>query len=228
MQTINKSSAFIKHTEFENESELSNLAARAAHDIRSPIAVMEIGLQMIEPCISKKDLMMFKMAIQRVRDVTNNLLDSHRSGHISNSVLIKPILEQVISLKRYEWQERDCELIFSHNLSVELARVNVVSSEVNRILSNLLNNAIEACKRNAKIEVCANKVNEFIEIIITDNGMGISSEKIKKYLNGESSKHIGMGYGLSSAKQYMENHGGKLLLKSQLGVGTTIILSVEV
>ncbi len=200
------------------------LAARAAHDIRSPIAVMEIGLRMIESQISKKDWMIFKTAIQRIRDITNDLLDCHYSEPLSELVFIKPLLEHAVSVKRYEWLEKNQDLTLICSPDIELVKVQADSTEVARAISNLLNNAIEACTRHAKIQICVNRNDKFIEVAISDNGSGIPAKKIQHCLNGKSSKHSGKGLGLSGAKQFMENMGGELLINSRLKAGTTITL----
>jgi signal transduction histidine kinase len=228
MQATSKHDILMAHTKFEKSTVLSDLVAHVVHDIRSPIAAMEMCLHMIEQRISENDFMLFKMAIQRVRDIANNLLDRHRDGKAFDTVLLKSILEQVLSLKRYEWLEKNCELVLSYNQDTASAKVDVIPNEIKRVLSNLLNNAIESCEHHAKIELCVSRVGEFIELSICDNGVGIPAEKIEKYLCGESSKHFGTGIGLSSAKTYMESIGGKLSLKSQLDVGTTVILKFSV
>lgn len=208
----------------EKNSALFNLVARVAHDISSPIAVMEMGLYQIEKTHVKKDTTILRIALQRIRDITNNLLDQYRDQSAPQFIFIKTLLEEVVFLKRYEWREKNCELTSCFNTISEFDQVIGIATEIKRLLSNLLNNAIEACKQNANIQVTANKVDGDIEISISDNGTGISAEKISRYLDGESSKHSGVGLGLSSAKQYMEKISGELLVISELAIGTTIKL----
>lgn len=224
MQATSKYDVLVGHAKFEKNTALLDLAVHVAHDICSPIAAMEMCLHMIEQRISEKDLMLFKTAIQRVRDIANNLLERYRGEQALDIVSIKSILEHVISLKRYEWLEKNCELVLSYDLDAESTKVNVIPSEIKRVLSNLLNNAIEACEHSAKIELRATRVGELVELSISDNGVGMPSELIEEYLSGKSSKHFGEGMGLASAKKYMESIGGKLSLKSRLGTGTTVTL----
>lgn len=104
-----------------------------------------------------------------------------------------------------------------------------LASEISSMLSNLLNNALEACSNaDPVIQVAVSKIGDIVEVTIQDNGIGIPTEKVTSYLHGESSKHSGFGLGLSSAKKYMEESNGKLVLSSKPNVGTAITLQFKV
>lgn len=232
-----------QRTESEKKSALLDQAARVAHDIRSPIAAMEMSLHMLVKDISSENILIMRMAVQSVRDIANNLLAKYRDNqqeqnslngyslsnaddqNIARPILICSLIEQVISQKRYEWLQNKCELICTYSPAAKSVWINVAPGEVKRMISNLLNNAIEACMHEAQIEVQLNKVNNELELRIIDNGVGMPIVKMKHFLNGESSKHAGKGLGLSGAKQYKESIGGKLLLASQLNEGTTATLT---
>lgn len=231
-----------QRTETEKKSALLDQAARVAHDVRSPIAAMEMSLHMLEKEISKDKILMLQVAIQSIRDVANNLLEQYRDNHkktnpfissqddlnISRPILLHSLLEQVLSQKRYEWSQKTCELTFNSKPSVKDVWINVAPSDVKRMISNLLNNAIEACKSVAKIHIQLDRVNNFLVLSITDNGVGIPAEKINHYIAGESSKHKGIGLGLSSANKYMNSISGKLAISSQMNNGTSVRLTFNI
>jgi signal transduction histidine kinase len=202
------------------------LAARMAHDIRSPIAIMTLSLNSIEKY--NIDLSIMRAAIQRLRDIANYTLEKYRDSPKSHSALLLPLLQEVVALKRFEWSNRDCQLDALLNAISQSTAVYGSTGEIKSMLSNLLNNAIEACDTaHASIQIDVNSNNEFIELRITDNGAGIPSEKITHYLDGESSKHSGPGLGLMTAKKYMEQIDGKLSLSSQLDIGTIVTLQFK-
>lgn len=233
-----------QRTESEKKSALLDQAARVAHDIRSPIAAMEMSLHMFAKEVSSEDILIMKMAIQSVRDIANNLLSKYRDNQLDASkevmssasddynvlrpVLLCSLIEQVISQKRYEWLQNKCELTFNYESKVKSVWINVVPNDVKRMMSNLLNNAIEACMESPKIDVRLNEINNYLVLCIIDNGLGIPFEKIDKVLGGESSKHTGKGLGLAGAKQYMESIGGTLSLASTLNKGTAITLTFKI
>jgi anti-sigma regulatory factor (Ser/Thr protein kinase) len=204
---------------------------------------MEMSLHILSQGISKEKILIMQMAVQSVRDIANNLLEKYRDNqqeekglnstiisnddlNIERPILLYSLIEEITSQKRYEWLQKSCELSFSFMPSAKSVLINVKPADVKRMVSNLLNNAIEAaCDNCAKIHVQLDKVNHFLELRIIDNGIGIPAEKISRFLNGESSKHAGRGFGLSGAKQYMDTLGGKLQLSSQPGKGTTVMLN---
>lgn len=213
--------------ESEKKAALWDLAARVAHDISSPIATMEISLQLIDERHFEKEFSIVRSAIQRMRSIADNLLNQYRNQPQFSPIILKTLLEDVALLKQREWLNQDCELILNFDSISETDQIIGDAMEISRMLSNLLNNAIEASVLPARIMMNVRKEINYFLIDISDNGAGISEEKIDEYLNGKSSKHPGQGLGLSSAKKYMESIGGDLLLTSQLGKGTTITLTFK-
>lgn len=227
-----------QRTETEKKSALLDQAAQVAHDIRSPVAVMEMSLYMLKEEISKDKISILQVAIQNVRDVANNLLEQYRDNQVSKSsqddlnisrpILFHSLLEQIISQKRHEWSRKTFELVLNAKPSAKNICTNVASSDVKRMISNLLNNAIEACKGVAKIYVQLDKADNFLVLSITDNGVGIPVEKMNHYISGESSKPNGIGLGLSGANKYMNSIGGKLTLSSKVNEGTSVKLTFNI
>jgi signal transduction histidine kinase len=87
-----------------------------------------------------------------------------------------------------------------------------------RAVSNLVVNAIEACK--SLVEVSVSKIEEGVSILISDDGDGIKQEDVSLFLQGrgKSQKKNGLGIGLSSANHIVRLHGGKIIYrKSHLG-----------
>jgi nitrogen-specific signal transduction histidine kinase len=92
------------------------------------------------------------------------------------------------------------------------------------MLSNLLNNAYESLNEKRKIKLTLSIVDKNLQLEIHDTGCGIPSNKIDDVLIGISLKHEGVGLGLSNAKNYIENLGGKLTLYSHMHQGTIATL----
>jgi|GEM_PF-3199696 len=226
----------------QKEKALAETAAHVAHDIRSPLAVMDINLQMLEKDIPNEQMTMLKSAIQSIRDIANNLLERYRkqngesveektnfmqdNGNIPRPLLLQNLLEQVVSQKRHEWMSMPLQLILSIDRSAISSWVNISPNALKRVLSNLLNNAHEAIFTKGIIEVKLCLFNEILQIKIIDNGSGIPSDKIFSVLNGESLKHVGKGLGLSTAAELMSTLHGNIALISAEGTGTEVILSL--
>lgn len=96
------------------------------------------------------------------------------------------------------------------------------------VLRNLVNNAIKFTDRGGQITITANKVDNDLIIDVTDNGIGIKSEKIPKMFTFEQGQHThgtehekGTGLGLMICKEFVEKHKGNIGVTSIPGKGTT-------
>ncbi len=101
------------------------------------------------------------------------------------------------------------------------------------ILRNLVSNAIKFTPREGKIKISARQTAHSLEISVSDNGIGMPEDALKKlFLNdfNETKKGTenekGSGLGLALCKEFVEMHGGKIWAESQVDKGTTITFSI--
>ncbi|MGQ1909824.1 ATP-binding protein [Marinifilum sp. RC60d5] len=106
---------------------------------------------------------------------------------------------------------------------------------INTVVRNLITNAIKFTPKGGKIIVESKLLNDFIEISVSDNGVGIDSDKIDKLFKiGESVVGIGTehetgtGLGLILCKEFVEQHKGQIYLKSELGKGSIFAFTLPV
>jgi signal transduction histidine kinase len=92
-----------------------------------------------------------------------------------------------------------------------------------RALTNLVTNAIEASSEGQKVTICALTGNEKATITITDLGQGMDEETLEKiFVPFYTRKSTGVGLGMAIAKKIVEEHEGEIVVSSQLGMGTEI------
>jgi two-component system sensor histidine kinase VicK len=96
------------------------------------------------------------------------------------------------------------------------------------MITNLMLNAIKYTPPEGKVELKITSTKGFVEIGVSDTGIGIPQEDIPKVFdeffraaNARKIERDGTGLGLSIAKQIVERHGGRIWVKSQQGRGTT-------
>lgn len=113
---------------------------------------------------------------------------------------------------------------------VTLPQVSVDASQMAIVISNLVRNAIDAMPQGGQLRIVGREeVDEsgeaplhFIAIDVTDSGCGMSEEILTHITEPLfSTKSRGLGLGLAIAREIVQKHGGRLLVRSQLGVGTT-------
>ena len=103
--------------------------------------------------------------------------------------------------------------------------------QMSMVLNNLTKNAIEAVANinNPSINFDIVKSENFINLSIIDNGIGINKESINKAFKPYfTTKEKGTGLGLSICKKIVEEHKGKILIKKNTNAGSTVILSMRI
>ncbi len=223
---------FSKKIEFmRNESEnrrlalLNQLATQVAHDIRSPLATIDM-ITNNRTRIDNENFELLKSAAKRIHGIANDLLERNRHPQ-SDSPSLKAVdlaatLKSIIKEKKVQVTTHDLKFIIPDN-SIYIKGDEV---ELSRIISNLLNNAIEASDDFQTVSISLEMIDDHAAIIIKDQGKGIPEELLAKL--GERGithgKSKGNGLGIFHAKSTVESWGGKLQILSTVGEGTSISL----
>jgi signal transduction histidine kinase len=104
--------------------------------------------------------------------------------------------------------------------------------KVKQVLLNLLSNALKFTPEGGKIDVWAAMKDGVAEISVADTGVGIAPEDQEKVFEefrqvGSASKKVeGTGLGLAISRKFIELHGGKIWVKSQVGSGSTFAFTL--
>jgi len=115
-----------------------------------------------------------------------------------------------------------------------LGQVEADERKIRQVLLNLLSNAIKFTPEGGRVEVAAKPVDGFIEVSVSDTGVGIAPADQEAVFEefrqvGTADKRVeGTGLGLALSRKFVELHGGKIWVKSQVGAGSTFTFSVPV
>lgn len=218
--------------------EKERIYRQVAHDIRSPIAAMNSVMREID-LLPEQTRIILRAASQRIQDIANNLLlsnklkesgvdyDKNKSVHLLSSAI-----EEVISEKRISMRDHLNIEISLNFLSYGLfAEVSI--TEFKSMLSNLLNNSLEAlASKEGRIVISLKDVQDNIVITIEDNGRGISEDVLKRIgeqggsYGKENDPKSGFGLGLSHAKRNIDLWNGAFAIKSLSGKGTEVTITL--
>jgi signal transduction histidine kinase len=220
-----------------HEMAFAQIAAKVAHDIRSPLAALNMLLTKNIAVLPEEELIIMKSAIERINTIADNLLETRKDTNKVevSEVVTKPelaaiLLKNIVTEKQVQYQERDIQ--FEVNINEEASRIfiDVNASELTRALSNLLNNAVEAIDNQGKISLGLSVVDEWLVLIISDTGKGMYPEQLSEIIAKSISvgKKHGSGIGLSSAIETIQSSGGTFSIDSIYGKGTTITLRLPI
>lgn len=125
-----------------------------------------------------------------------------------------------------------------HKYGVEVVRdfepvpaVYCAPSKINQVFINLVNNAIQAMDGSGTLTLRTRAIDDAVVISVEDTGCGIAPEHLDRIMDPFfTTKPVGQGtgLGLSIVRQIVDEHGGRLDVVSDLGVGTTITLSLPI
>lgn len=214
------------------EKKFYNISKQVAHDIRSPLSALNMVLRDANELPEDKRLLV-RSAIQRITDIANNLMAKSKQNPPERpQQLISGILEHIVTEKRLQYKDRndvDIRIELSDNSYGLFAQIDPV--EIKRILSNLINNSVEALASGGLVTLRLQLNQNNIEISVEDNGIGIPPEIIPKIGNlgftyGKENMDSGTGMGLHHCFKTVEEWGGSVKIESKLNRGTKIILNI--
>jgi signal transduction histidine kinase len=207
-----------------------NLAAGIAHEIKNPINTVGLIVDYLQtnlsPDVPEKRYEFYKLSenlkkeIKRINRIVEGFL------RLTKPSVYSFALENVNELVRESVSTLEPEMaktgvIARLQLDPDLPLVRADRDKLAQVFSNLLLNAVEAMPRGGEI-TAATCVEEGKAVVsISDNGIGIPQENLKKIFNPYfSTKQQGFGLGLSIAQDIVHKHDGKLTVKSERGRGT--------
>jgi signal transduction histidine kinase len=227
--------------EQESKKNIFDIALQVSHDIRSPLAALKMAISQLGN-ISEDSRIILRGAVVRINDIANNLYLENKTQNLNQTVsksnlskksleLIGPIVDYLVSEKKLVLKNQyaitlEAELNHSYGLFCEIN-----SSEFKRVLSNLINNSIEAYSDDGKIIIKVESATldnqNYIVVTIQDYGKGIPQEIISKvgikgFTYGKTNNDSGSGLGMSHAFSVIRSYGGKIDIDSNLGFGTTV------
>lgn len=215
-----------------------------AHDLRNPFNTLLGFSDLLNENLTHYDIENIKQQIKIISHTSHriyNLLDDLLLWSKSNDgkLPFKPencdvtsICADVVELGRTNASDKKITL---NCLSEENIYVEADKNMLKTILRNLVFNAIKFSNENSSVRIKAEKKAEYVMITVSDDGVGISSENIPKlwdfedkYTNHGTKGESGSGLGLILCKEFVEKHGGKIWVESELGKGSDFIIQLPV
>ncbi len=236
----------------KEEAEVANEAkntflANVSHEFRTPLNIIMSTTQMLKLYLNDEEInrgqMRKKVDLQvqncyRLLRLVNNLIDITKidSGHFELCKTKCNIIEVIkaITLSVAEYVEnKGISLSFETNIKKQIVECDLNAME--RIILNLLANAIKFTPRGGSIQVKIVGYKKYIQVIVKDTGIGIAEDKLplifqrfKQVDELLTRKHEGSGIGLNLVKSLVEMHGGNIYVRSKYQVGSEFFIDIPV
>jgi nitrogen fixation/metabolism regulation signal transduction histidine kinase len=214
----------------EREGAWREMARQVAHEIKNPLTPMKLSIQYLQRAIREKNPDMQMLAqkvastlVEQIDQLAKIASDFSQFANIGNVKMedfdVTDLLGSLINL--YNTNEK---LNISWNKPKCPAIIRADRSQINRLFTNLLQNAIEASPGGGIINITINEEIEANKLMISikDDGVGIPAEKHDKIFTPNfTTKSSGTGLGLAMCKGIVEKANGRIWFETTEGAGTT-------
>jgi signal transduction histidine kinase len=222
------------------ESEvLIRIANQVGHDIQSPISALKT-LRSHFYKIDPDYLELLDSITERIQSIANDLLvipanrsNSPKAIQSLGYTNVASLARELIKEKRLEIPDRvTLDLHFLTQEGDDNLSAKCDSSGLQRVLSNLINNAAEAISKDGTIEMTISRRANHLLILISDNGKGMSADELASLgtspisFNKTKSNHSGHGLGVSGAFQWVQANHGSIHFSSSPGRGTVVTVQL--
>jgi signal transduction histidine kinase len=222
----------------------SEFLANMSHELRTPlnavIGFSEVLLQrMFGELNAKQDeyLQDIYASGQHLLSLINDILDLSKieAGRMELELTdfdLPTALDNALTLIRERAGRRGIALHLS--IDERLGQMRADERKIRQVVLNVLSNAIKFTPEGGRIDVAAVPRDEFVEVSVSDSGIGIAPEDQEAVFEefrqvGTAAKKVeGTGLGLSLSRKFIELHGGRIWVQSQLGIGSTFTFTIPV
>jgi PAS domain S-box-containing protein len=215
---------------------VGELAAGTAHEIRNPLTSVKGFIQLIKTKFSPEDpaqeyINIMTSEIDRINSIIGEFLLLSKASQPSLKIMsIEQILDEIILLIESEAILKNVK-IYKDYTGYSLPKVKVNTEQIKQVFLNLTTNAMAAMTQGGELNINAaySPAERMITVRFKDNGVGIAAENLEKIFNPFfTTKETGTGLGLTVSYRIIQNHGGIMLVESEIGKGTSFTVKLPV
>jgi len=232
----------LHNVEYTNKmASIGRLAAGVAHEINNPLAIINERAGLLKDFATLKSDFNYKdkilngvesilKSVDRCSAITHRLLGFAKRMDINKEVIdLELLLKEVIGFLEKEAIFRDIKI--DYDIAENLPSIDSDRGQLQQVFLNIVTNAFYAVEDKGKINISAIQINDqFVEITVSDNGMGISKENLENIFEPffTTKGKYGTGLGLSITYGIVEKLGGDITVKSTLGEGTRFKIQLPI
>jgi GAF domain-containing protein/anti-sigma regulatory factor (Ser/Thr protein kinase) len=220
----------------------SEFLANMSHELRTPlnaiIGFSEVLDERLFGELNEKQAEYLKdihASGQHLLSLINDILDLSKieAGRMELELTdfdLPTAIDNALTLVRERAGRRGIAL--HHAVHERLGQVRGDERKIKQVLLNLLSNAIKFTPDGGRIDVRARPVDGSVEVSVSDTGVGIAPEDLEaifeefRQVGTDDKKVEGTGLGLALSRKFIELHGGKISVESQVGTGSTFTFKV--
>ncbi len=222
----------------EKLATVGTLAGGVAHEINNPLTAILTNVQMLlfddeDAKVDRESLEIIEEATRRCKSIVEKLMTYARKPleviKIS-TVNCLDIIKNVLSLIGYQLEQENIKIVSNCNGNKFLVSIN--QNEIEQVITNIILNgkdAIKKVKKFGRINITLSQADTWLIINIEDDGEGMDEETLSKIFDPFfTTKDVGkgLGLGLSICHKIIEDHGGRIDIKSKQNQGSTFSIKL--
>ena len=219
-------------------SSLGMLTAGLAHEIRNPLVAIRTFTQLLperyqDPEFRNSFQAVALKEVDRICGLVNDLLNFARPSTPNVSAEdINEIVEGIVRILETEAREKEVQIY--RRLASSLPKIFIDKEQIKQVSMNVILNALQSIEGRGVVEVSTrlftrNGSEQFVQIEVRDSGAGIPEKDLEDIFTPFfTTKKDGSGLGLSISHQIVQEHGGYIVVESQVGKGATFFLNLPV
>jgi PAS domain S-box-containing protein len=234
-----------KSAELESASRhKSEFLANMSHELRTPLNAVigfseVLGERMFGELNDKQAeyVQDIHASGTHLLSLINDILDLSKieAGHMELELAefhLPQAIENALVLVRERALRRG--LTLEQSIDPDLGELQGDERKIKQVLLNLLSNAIKFTPAGGRVVVRANRVDEHVEVVVSDTGVGIAPEHHEavfeefRQVGAAEKRAEGTGLGLALARKFIELHGGRIWVESRVGAGSTFTFTLPV
>jgi len=217
----------------EKLAAMGRLTSQVAHELNNPLYGIMNTLELLKTEISpqSKRRKILEMALSetvRLSDLLRKMLSFSKPDQEERQVVdVNTIFDEILILHEKQLRENDIKIIYDFDENIE--KVHASINQLRQVFLNMVANARDAMPEGGTFSVKTRQDKDTIFIEVSDTGVGIKSEDIKKIFDAffttkDSVK--GVGLGLSVCYGFIQDHGGDITVNSRPDEGTTFTITL--
>ncbi len=249
LTSITAGAFWLVHQSLQQQKKLANLKnefiSNVTHELKTPVSTISVAIEALQnfnilsnPTLTTEYLEISKNELNRLNILIDKILKTalfEQKGLTlqKERILMTELIEQILNSLKLLFEKQGAKVKFTQE--GEQFRIEADATHLTNMIYNLIDNALKYSTQSPEIHLHLQSKNNQMVLSVADKGIGIAPEYQKKVFEnffrvptGNLHNTKGYGLGLSYVAKVVQQHAGKITLKSEPGKGTNFEISLPI